>query len=53
MSPSGTIPMMPAKVEMTGKSGGPLAIETFRRLCEEAEGEEGDELDSGDDTKKK
>jgi hypothetical protein len=41
----------PARVEMTGKQGGPLAIETFRRLCEEAEGEEGDELDSGDDTK--
>jgi hypothetical protein len=43
----------PAKVEMTGKQGGPLAIETFRQLCEEAEGEEGDELDSGDDTKPK
>jgi hypothetical protein len=39
----------PAKIEMTGKEGGPLAIETFRRLCEEAEGEEGDELN--DDTK--
>jgi hypothetical protein len=43
----------PAKVEMTGKHGGPLSIETFRRLCEEAEGEEGDELHSGDDTNKK
>ena len=43
----------PAKVEMTGKQGGPLTIETFRRLCEEAEGEEGDDLDSGDDSKKK
>jgi len=43
----------PARVEMTGKQGGPLAIETFRRLCEEAEGEEGDELDSSDDTKPK
>jgi hypothetical protein len=43
----------PARVEMTGKQGGPLAIETFRRLCEEAEGEEGDELDSGDDNKPK
>jgi hypothetical protein len=41
----------PTKVEMTGKQGGPLAIETFRRLCEEAEGEESDELD--DDNKPK
>lgn len=30
----------PAKVEMTGKQGAPLAIEAFRKLCEEAEGEE-------------
>ena|ERR1700676_3147119 len=30
----------PAKVEMTGKEGGPLAIETFRKLCEEAEDED-------------
>ena len=29
----------PAKVELTGKQGGPLAVETFRRLCEEAEDE--------------
>jgi hypothetical protein len=36
---------------MTGKQGGPLAIETFRRLCEEAEGEEGDELDGDTKTK--
>jgi hypothetical protein len=43
----------PARVEMTGKQGGPLAIETFRRLCKEAEGEEVDELDSGDDNKPK
>jgi hypothetical protein len=43
----------PAKVEMTGKQGGPLAIETFRRLCEEAEGEEVEGKDSRDDTKTK
>ena len=43
----------PARVEMTGKQGGPLAIETFRKLCEEAAGEEDDDLDSGDETKKK
>jgi hypothetical protein len=30
----------PARIEMTGKQGGPLEIETFRKLCEEAEGEE-------------
>jgi hypothetical protein len=28
------------KIEMTGKQGGPLAIETFRKLCEEAEAED-------------
>ena len=28
----------PARIEMTGKQGGPLEIETFRKLCEEAEG---------------
>jgi hypothetical protein len=33
----------PAKVELTGKQGGPLAIETFRRLCEEAEREPAEE----------
>ena len=27
----------PARVEMTGKDGGSLSVETFRRLCEEAE----------------
>jgi hypothetical protein len=41
----------PTKVEMTGKQGGPLTIETFRKLCEEAEGEEVDDHDSNDDTK--
>lgn len=41
----------PARVEMTGKEGGPLSIETFRRLCEEAGDAEGDGLDSGDGTK--
>ena len=43
----------PARVEMTGKQGGPLAIETFRKLCEEAEGEEVEDHDSSDDTKTK
>jgi hypothetical protein len=41
----------PAKVEMTGKEGGPLAIETFRKLCEEVEGDEVEDEDSSDDTK--
>jgi hypothetical protein len=41
----------PAKIEMTGKEGGPLAIETFRKLCEEAEGEEAKDHDSNADTK--
>ena len=41
----------PAKVEMTGKHGGPLAIETFRRLCEEAEDEGVEDENSSDDTK--
>lgn len=27
----------PARVEMTGKDGGPMSVESFRRLCEEAE----------------
>ena len=40
----------PAKVEMTGKQGGPLAIETFRKLCEEAEDEEVKDKDSSDHT---
>ena len=43
----------PAKVEMTGKQGGPLSIETFRKLCEEAAGEEVEGKDSRDDTKKR
>jgi hypothetical protein len=43
----------PAKVEMTGKQGGPLAIETFRKLCEEVEGEEVEDKDSSDRTKTK
>jgi hypothetical protein len=43
----------PAKVEMTGKQGGPLAIETFRKLCEEVEGEEVEDKDSSDRTKNK
>lgn len=28
----------PARIEMMGKHGGPLTIETFRKLCEEVEG---------------
>jgi hypothetical protein len=36
---------------MTGKEGGPLAIETFRKLCEEVEGDEVEDEDSSDDTK--
>jgi hypothetical protein len=40
----------PAKVEMTGKQGGPLPIETFRKLCEEAECEEVDDKNSRNDT---
>jgi len=43
----------PAKLEMTGKHGGPLAIETFRKWCEEAEGEEVENEDSRDDSKTK
>jgi hypothetical protein len=27
----------PGKIEVTGRQGGPLTIETFRQLCEEAE----------------
>jgi phage FluMu protein gp41 len=38
------------KVEVTGKQGGPLAIETFRKLCEEAEDEEVKDKDSSDHT---
>jgi hypothetical protein len=40
---------VPAKIEMTGKNGGPLAIETFRRMVEEAEQGQGDDQDSSDD----
>ena len=43
----------PARVEMTGKEGGPLAIETFRKLCEEADVTEVEDHDSSDDTKTK
>jgi hypothetical protein len=43
----------PARVEMTGKEGGPLAIETFRKLCEEAAVTEVEDHDSSDDTKTK
>jgi hypothetical protein len=32
----------PARVEMTGKDGGPMSVTTFRELCEEAEKEDGD-----------
>jgi len=43
------------KIEMTGKQGGPLAIETFRKLCEEAEAEDAEREDKrpgdGDCTK--
>ena len=38
------------KIEMTGKQGGPLAIETFRKLCEEAEDEEVKDKDASDHT---
>jgi hypothetical protein len=41
----------PAKVEMTGKQGGPLAIETFRKLCEEAEDEGVEDEHSNGDSK--
>jgi hypothetical protein len=41
----------PAMVEMTGKQGGPLAIETFRKLCEEAEDEGVEDQDPSNDTK--
>jgi hypothetical protein len=42
----------PAKVELTGKQGGPLAIETFRRMCEEAEREQAEAEESDDATTK-
>jgi phage FluMu protein gp41 len=43
------------KIEMTGKQGGPLAIETFRKLCEEAEAEDAEHEDKrpGDGTSTK
>lgn len=41
----------PTKVEMTGKEGGPLEIETFRKLCEEAAGEADEDHDKIDDNK--
>jgi len=40
---------VPAKIEMSGKNGGPLTIETFRRMVEEAEHGQGDDQDSSDD----
>ncbi len=30
----------PARVEMTGKDGGPMSVATFRQLCEEADKED-------------
>ena len=36
---------------MTGKQGGPVAIETFRKGCEEVEGEEVGDKDSSDRTR--
>jgi hypothetical protein len=43
------------KIEMTGNQGGPLAIETFRKLCEEAEAEDAEREDKhpSDDTSTK
>ena len=35
--------MAPARVELSGKDGGPLTIESFRRLCEEAESAEAED----------
>src|SRR5580704_9172970 len=43
----------PAKIEMTGKEGGPLEIETFRKLCEEAEGEAAENHDTINNIKTK
>jgi len=43
----------PAKVGMTGKQGGPLTIETFRKWCEEVEGAEVEDKDSGEGSKTK
>jgi hypothetical protein len=38
----------PARVEMTGKDGGPLTIEAFRQLCETAESDQAEAKDSKD-----
>src|SRR5580704_1484508 len=43
----------PARIEMTGKQGGPLEIETFRKLCEEAEGEAAENHDTINNIKTK
>lgn len=43
----------PARIEMTGRQGGPLEIEAFRKLCEEADAEAAENNDSIDDTKTK
>jgi hypothetical protein len=43
----------PARIEMTGKQGGPLEIETFRKLCEEAEGDAAEDNDTIDNIKTK
>jgi hypothetical protein len=39
----------PAKIEMTGKHGGPLAIETFRKMCEEVESGQAEDQDARED----
>jgi len=39
---------VPAKIEMTGRNGGPLAVETFRRMLAEAGEDEGNDQDSND-----
>ena len=43
----------PARIEMTGKQGGPLEIETFRKLCEEAEGKAAEDNDTINNIKTK
>jgi hypothetical protein len=43
----------PARVEMTGKDGGPLTIEAFRRLCEAAESDQSEAKDSKDNATNK
>ena len=37
----------PKRMEMTGKDSGPLTIELFRQLCDEAEKEEADHKEGG------